>query len=55
MMMEFWSDRIPSLAVVVYAILSMVVPLIVYSFNRWLHKYADPPWKREPNKRGENP
>lgn len=54
-MMEFWSDRIPSLSVVVYAILSMVIPWIVYKANQLLHHYADPPWKRKPENGGEKP
>lgn len=53
--MEFWSDRIPSLSVVIYALLSMVIPWIVYAANRWLHRMADPPWKREPDRREEKP
>lgn len=40
-------ERIPSLFVMILAILSALLPWGIYKFNQTLHKYADPPWKKE--------
>lgn len=28
------------------AVLAVVIPAVIYQINSWLHRLADPPWKR---------
>jgi len=46
-MWNFVRDRLPTTLTWVCAVLSAVIPWIVYSINQALHRYGDPPWKRK--------
>lgn len=46
MWQQFWG-YIPSGAVWICAILSTAIPMLVYFINQKLHKYGDPPWKKD--------
>ncbi|GIP48724.1 hypothetical protein D3C76_42390 [compost metagenome] len=39
-------DRLPTPMTWVCAVLSAVIPWVIYSINQTLHRYGDPPWKR---------
>ncbi len=39
----------PGAAIIINAALAGLVPWIVYKINQTLHRYGDPPWKREKN------
>lgn len=45
--MKFLLERISDTTVLVCTILTVVVPWSVNRINRLLHKYGDPPWKKE--------
>ena len=45
-----WSnfvDRLTDVPTMICTILSFVIPLAVYKFNKMFHKNTDPPWKRD--------
>ncbi len=44
------SDRVPTTSVLVNAALAALIPWIVYTINRALHRYGDPAWKQEDRK-----
>lgn len=44
-MPEFWNGRLPSLEVILYAVLSAAIPWCVYRINQALHRHGDPAWK----------
>ncbi|MDU4696051.1 MULTISPECIES: hypothetical protein [Paenibacillus] len=39
-------DRLPNAKTWICAGLTAVIPWIIYSINQMLHRYGDPPWKR---------
>jgi len=41
------ASRWPTTETLVYAALSALVPWVVYTVNKKIHKYGDPPWKKE--------
>jgi|GEM_PF-1105966 len=45
-------DRMPTTAVLIYAALAAIVPWTVYKINQALHRYGDPPWKRDEEEGG---
>ncbi|MGG6313305.1 hypothetical protein [Paenibacillus macerans] len=46
-MWQLLLERLPSIRVIVCAALSTAIPLVVYLINQKLHRYGDPPWKKE--------
>ncbi len=46
-LMKGLSDRFPSMTVLVHAAFAWGIPWTVYKINKALHRYGDPPWKRE--------
>ncbi|CDO04192.1 hypothetical protein OPHB3_3480 [Oceanobacillus picturae] len=51
-MLQTFLDRIPSLAVFLYATLAFVIPLSTYLLNKKLHDLGDPEWKKLNDKKG---
>ncbi|WP_178025304.1 hypothetical protein [uncultured Paenibacillus sp.] len=45
-MWDFLLDRLPTTKTWVCVGLSAVIPWTIYSINQALHRYGDPPWKR---------
>lgn len=45
-MPEFLNGRLPSLEVMIYAVLSAAIPWCVYRINQALHRHGDPAWKK---------
>jgi hypothetical protein len=41
--------RFPSNLIFVLTVLSVLLPWAIYKINQKLHKYGDPPWKKEEN------
>ncbi|TCP30034.1 hypothetical protein EV207_107130 [Scopulibacillus darangshiensis] len=49
-MWKFILDYKPSLLVLSIAVLSFVIPVLIYFVNQKIHKAADPPWKNKQQK-----
>lgn len=45
-------DLIPTWGETLSAFLSAAIPMTVYYVNQTLHKYGDPPWKKQQNSGG---
>lgn len=39
--------RLPSNMIIISAILSVVIPMVIYKLNQKFHEYGDPPWKKK--------
>ncbi|MFD1038914.1 hypothetical protein ACFQ3N_11005 [Virgibacillus byunsanensis] len=42
-------ERLPDVTTIICTILAFAVPFFIYKINQSLHKYGDPPWKKEEN------
>lgn len=47
-MWKAMADRLPDAKVLLYALMTGIIPWCVYIVNQRLHRRGDPPWKREP-------
>jgi len=45
-MWDALTERLPSAAVWINALLTAAIPAAVFGINRALHRYGDPPWKK---------
>ncbi|MBP1970451.1 hypothetical protein J2Z83_002572 [Virgibacillus natechei] len=52
-MWESMLGRLPQNLVIVCTVLTFLVPYSVYKINQKLHKYGDPPWKKDDKKDGK--
>ena len=50
-MWENLIGRLPEKLILLCTVLSFLIPYLIYKINQKLHKYADPPWKKD---EGEN-
>lgn len=39
--------RLPSNMIMFSAILSVVIPMVIYKLNQKIHQYGDPPWRKK--------
>lgn len=39
--------RLPSNIIMFSAILSVVIPIMIYKLNQKFHQYGDPPWRKK--------
>ncbi|MFD1171159.1 hypothetical protein [Oceanobacillus picturae] len=46
-MLENLMGRLPEKLIMVCTVLAFLVPYAIYKVNQKLHKYGDPPWKKE--------
>lgn len=46
-MWENLLGRMPENLVIICTVLALLIPYFVYKANIRLHKYGDPPWKKE--------
>ncbi|GAB3043330.1 hypothetical protein [Virgibacillus ainsalahensis] len=46
-MWEVITERLPEKMTILCTILAFVIPFSIHKINQKLHKYGDPPWKKE--------